>query len=239
MAGGVAGLVSSGQQSGPQEPAGGTDQPGGRPIDQTQVHRPGSDGARRHALLVALATASLVVGCAGLSVPGIGDGAPAAAFSGDPCSLLTSAEIEAVIGNGSTSGSPEPAHESATESNCQWSLQAAGNPVTEIVSLTIKAPGGRADFTSNRQFLSSLEGSPGSPAAATESETASAGLPADIGISLQSLPGVGDDAFIGAAGTIYAIKNDTEVSLQLIVPGDPNAQQETIDLLKKAIKRLT
>ena len=66
----------------------------------------------------------------------------------------------------------------------------------------------------------------------------SLGLPGNIGISLQSVPGVGDDAFIGAAGTVYAVKGDTELSIQLIAFDDPKAAQDTIDLLKKAIARL-
>ena len=109
---------------------------------------------------------------------------------------------------------------------------------TTIVSLTIKAPGGKADFASTRQFLEALQGGLNSLVAPAESAIASFGLPANIGISLQSVPGVGDDAFIGAAGTVYAIKGDTELSLQVIAFDDPTAQQDTIDLLKKAIARL-
>ena len=161
-------------------------------------------------------------------------------FSGDPCSLITTAELEAAIGGGNVSESPEPDRESG-ESSCSWTLDAPGNPVGDNVNLTIVSPGGAADFASTRQFLLALEGSANSadPSAAIATATSSIGpSDADLGISLQTLPGVGDDAFIGAAGTVYTLKGDTELELQLIAIDDPTAQQDTIDLLKKALARL-
>ena len=110
------------------------------------------------------------------------------------------------------------------------------------------SPGGTADFASTRAFLQALQGpssGPGGSAAgsAGPSPGASAGASPgpselDLGISLQTVPGLGDDAFIGAADTVYTIRGDTELELQLIAFDDPDALQHTIDLLKKAVARL-
>lgn len=208
-------------------------------MDRTQANRSSAARPDPRPLLAVVALAALLAGCAGLSVPGVGGGGVTGpAFTGDPCALITSAEIETTIGNGNVSESPEPNHESATDSGCAWTLDSPGNPVSDNVSLTIKAPGGKADFVSTRQFLAAFQGGLNSLVAPAESAIASFGLPANIGISLQSVPGLGDDAFIGAAGTVYAIKGDTELSLQLIAFDDSKAQQDTIDLLKKAVGRL-
>jgi hypothetical protein len=193
-------------------------------------------------LLSMVASVALVTGLAA-ACGGSGTAPGGPLFSGDPCSLISSAELEAAIGGGNVAQSPEPNHESSSDSGCSWTLDAPGNPVGDSANLTIKSPGGAADFASTRQFLLALQGSP--------DPTVSAGLSAgqsddpgsspdgaDLGISLQSVPGLGDDAFVGAAGTVYTIKGDTELGLQLIAFDDPKAQQDTIDLLKKAIVRL-
>ncbi len=114
-----------------------------------------------------------------------------------------------------------PATRSATTSTCP-----------------IKSPGGAADFASTRAFLVGLQASSSPGLSGAPATTSAEPGATDLEISLKSLPGVGDDAFIGAAGTIYAIKGDTELELQLISADDPTAQQDTIDLLKKALARL-
>lgn len=193
---------------------------------------------RPSALLLALAVAGLAAGCSGLALPG-GNPAGGPVFSGDPCSLITTAELEAAIGAGNVSESPEASHESPSDSGCSWTLNAPDNPVGDNANLTIKSPGGAADFASTRQFLQALQGGLSSIVSPAPSAVASlAPDGGDLGISLQSVPGLGDDAFIGAAGTVYTIKGDTELELQLIAFDDPKAQQDTIDLLKKALARL-
>ena len=187
-------------------------------------------------VLTAVAAAGLLAGCAGATAPapstgGNGPGGPAgAAFTGDPCSLITTAEIEAAIGGGNKSESPAAYHTSQTESGCTWALDLPGNPNNDNLGIKVTAPGGKADFASTRAFLQGSQGGLNSIVAPAGSS--------DIGISMQSIPGVGDDAFIGAAGTVYAVKGDTELSIQLVAFDDPKSAQDTIDLLKKAIARL-
>ena len=194
---------------------------------------------------VAALIASLIV------LAGCGSSAPAGpAFKGDPCSLITTGEIEAAIGDANVAESPEATTESSTSQGCAWTLDSPNNPVGDNVNLTIVSPGGAADFTSTRAFLQALQGpspSVGPGASLDASSGASSGdssgdspVPSvlDLGISLQTVPGLGDDAFIGAAGTVYTIKGDTELELQLIAFDDPDAMQHTIDLLKKAVARL-
>jgi hypothetical protein len=194
-----------------------------------------------------IASISVLAGC--------GSSAPAGpAFKGDPCSLITTAELQAAIGDANVAESPEATTESSTSMGCAWTLDSPNNPVGDNANLTIVSPGGAADFRSTRAFLQALQGPspsagpgdsseapPGDPA--SDSPEASAGASPgptelDLGISLQTVPGLGDDAFIGAAGTVYTIKGDTELGLQLIAFDDPDAMQHTIDLLKKAVARL-
>jgi len=176
------------------------------------------------------------------------------AFKGDPCSLITTGEIQAAIGDANTAESPEATTESSTSMGCAWTLDSPNNPVGDNVNLTIVSPGGAADFTSTRAFLRALQGpspsvgpgdspDPSSSGSTGDSpDTSGADSPGpsgtDLGISLQTVPGLGDDAFIGAAGTVYTIKGDTELELQLIAFDDPDAMRHTIDLLKKAVARL-
>jgi hypothetical protein len=198
-------------------------------MDGHPSKRPDDMRRRPGPVLLALAVAGLIAGC----------GAPVASgFGGDPCSLITTAELQAAIGGGNISQSPEPNRESSTDSGCAWSLDSPDNPVGDSANLTIVSPGGAADFASTRQFLLALQGSPGPEATGAGSPDASADPGSDLGISLQNVPGLGDDAFVGAAGTVYTIKGDTELELQLIAFDDPNALQDTIDLLKKALARL-
>ncbi len=226
-------------------------------MDEPRTNRASGVGRRPGRLLAIFVAggfaSGLVAGCGGVSLPG--GGPPAGpVFNADPCSLLTTSELEAAIGGGNVSGSPEPAHESSSDSGCSWTLTAPGDPIGDSVNLTIKSPGGAADFASTRQFLELLQGSPEPSAAPADSgagltPSTAAGSPAgspadssepdsDLGISLQTVPGLGDDAFVGAAGTVYTIKGDIELELQLIAFDDPKAEQDTIDLLKKALTRL-
>ena len=110
--------------------------------------------------LLAIAVVGLVAGCGGLPLPGA-NGAPAGpGFTGDPCSLIMTAELEAAIGGGNVSQSPDPNRESSSDSGCSWSLDSPDNPVGDNADLTVMSPGGAADFASTRQFLLALQGSP-------------------------------------------------------------------------------
>jgi hypothetical protein len=198
-------------------------------MDRHPIKRAGDARRRPGPALLAIVVAGLLAACGATVGPG---------FSGDPCSLITTAELEAAIGGGNVAQSPEPSRESSTDSGCAWTLNAPADPVGDTATLTIMSPGGAADFASTRQFLQALEGSPDPGATASPAAGSSLGPDAALGISLQSVPGLGDDAFVGAAGTVYTIKGDTELELQLIAFDDPNALQHTIDLLKKALARL-
>ncbi|HLY12821.1 MAG TPA: hypothetical protein VKR24_00605 [Candidatus Limnocylindrales bacterium] len=194
----------------------------------------------RTGVAAAVAAVVLLAGC--------GSSAPAGpVFGGDPCSLITMAELQAAIGDANVAESPESSTESSTSSGCAWTLDSPNNPVPDNANLTIVSPGGAADFASTRAFLEALQGPSPSVAPSVPSTVAPAGSAnpsanpssePDLGISLQNVPGLGDDAFIGAAGTVYTIKGDTELELQLIAFDDPNVIQHTIDLLKKAVARL-
>jgi len=206
-------------------------------MDRYPTNRPAAARLRSLPALALIGAAGLVAAC------GAGAG-PASnlpshpAFGGDPCSLLTTAELEAAIGGGSVSESPEADRESSSDAACSWTLDTPGDPIGDNVNLSVKSPGGAADFASTRQFLAGLQASSSPGTSGPTPSPNGSPDPTDLEISLQSLPGVGDDAFIGAAGTVYAIKGDTELELQLIIVDDPTAQQDTIDLLKKALARL-
>lgn len=207
-------------------------------MDRHPTRRAGDERRGPGLALLAIAVVGLLAGCSGLPLPGANGPATGPGFSGDPCSLITAAEIEAAIGGGNVSQSPAPNRESSSDSGCTWSLDSPDNPVGDNADLTIMSPGGAADFASTRQFLLALQGSLAPSGTAAASTDSSPDPGADLGISLQAVPGLGDDAFVGAAGTVYTIKGDTELELQLIAFDDPNALQHTIDLLKKALARL-
>lgn len=204
------------------------------------VTRPITARARRRVpfagvLAVGAITMAVLAGCAGLTVPNVGGngaGGPAGpAFTGDACSLITAAEFEAAMGTGQQAASPEPG-----SASCSWTFQSAGSLIPDEAEVRVTSPGGKADFNLARQITGAIGGGLNSLAAPIDTELASLGISNLIGV--QNLTGVGDDAFIGAAGTVYAIKGDTEVSLQLLAFDDPQAQQHAIDLIKKALARL-
>jgi hypothetical protein len=210
-------------------------------MESTHAIRSSSASRRSGIRLITIIAGVLLAACAAPATP------TAAPFTADPCSLITTADLEAAFGTALPAASPGSDHESATDSSCRWTLQSSSNPAGDHLTLDVKAPGGKADFSSVRQFLAGLPGEPGGSGFSGASDTPGASdgptfgsvvTPAGSGISLPSLPGVGDDAFIGAAGTVYALKGDAEVTLQLIALDDPRAQQDTIDLIKKALDRL-
>jgi hypothetical protein len=64
------------------------------------------------------------------------------------------------------------------------------------------------------------------------------GINANIGISGQTIPRLGGDAFVGAAAAIDAAKGDTEVTLQLIAFSDRKAQEHAVALAKLVLGKL-
>jgi hypothetical protein len=210
------------------------------------ARRPAFDpGGGRRARLGAVAALAVVLaaGC-GLSGLGTGGGGGGGAggpeFKGDPCLLITAAEIQSVLGSapdGSSSTMPVNG-----EGHCEWTAEGdLTGPAFDFgwgMQLDVKSPGGRQDFLETRQFMGLLKNPLNSLVAPAESGAASFGINANIGISGATIPGLGDDAFVGAAGAIYTIKGDTEVTLQLIAFSDPKAQEHAVALTKLALNKL-
>jgi len=227
-----------------QAGAGGTERPVAHGVSTPR--RPAFDPAGgRRARLCAVAALAVVLaagcGLSGLGTGGgTGGGAGGSEFTGDPCLLISAAEIQSVLGSapdGSSSTMPVNG-----EGHCEWTNE--GNltgPTFDFgwgMQLDVKSPGGRQDFLETRQFMALLKNPLNSLVAPAESGAASFGINANIGISGQAIPGLGEDAFVGAAGAIYTIKGDTEVTLQLIAFSDPKAQEHAVALTKLVLNKL-
>jgi hypothetical protein len=212
------------------------------------ARRPAFDpaGGRRARLgAVAALAVVLAAGC-GLSGLGTGGGtggggAGGPEFAGDPCLLITAAEIQSVLGSapdGSTTTMAGPGR----DAHCEWTAEGdLTGPSFDFgwgMQLDVKSPGGRQDFLETRQFMGLLKNPLNSLVAPAESGAASFGINANIGISGETIPGLGDDAFVGAAGAIYTIKGDTEVTLQLIAFSDPKAHEHAVALTKLVLNKL-
>ncbi len=206
-------------------------------------------GGRRARLgAVAALAVVLAAGC-GLSGLGAGGGAGGGGagggggpvFSGDPCTLLTTAEIQSVLGS-APSGSTTTMAGAGRDAHCEWTAEGdLTGPTFDFgwgMQLDVKSPGGKQDFLETRQFMGLLKNPLNSLVAPAESGAASFGIIANIGISGQAIPGLGDDAFVGAAGAIYTIKGDTEVTLQLIAFSDAKAQEHAVALTKLVLNKL-
>ena len=204
-----------------------------------------ADGRRARLGAVAALIVVLAAGCGlgGLGAGGGdgGGGGAGPAFAGDPCLLITAAEIQSVLGSapdGSTTTMAGPGR----DAHCEWTAEGdLTGPTFDFgwgMQLDVKSPGGRQDFLDTRQFMTLLKNPLNSLVAPAESGAASFGINANIGISGQAIPGLGDDAFVGAAGAIYTIKGDTEVTLQLIAFSDPKAQEHAVALAKLVLNKL-
>jgi len=155
--------------------------------------------------------------------------------------LITAAEIQSVLGSapdGSTTTMAGPGR----DAHCEWTNEGdLTGPAFDFgwgMQLDVKSPGGRQDFLETRQFMNLLKNPLNSLVAPAESGAASFGINANIGISGETIPGLGDDAFVGAAGAIYTIKGDTEVTLQLIAFSDPKAHEHAVALTKLVLNKL-
>jgi hypothetical protein len=235
--------------SGLRAGAGGKGQSAGR--DGSAARRPAFDPAgSRRARLAAVAALAVVLaagcGLSGLGAGGgggggAGGGGGGPAFSGDPCLLLTTAEIQSVLGS-PPDGSSTTMPGAGRDAHCEWTAEGdLTGPTFDFgwgMQLDVKSPGGRQDFLETKQFMSVLKNPLNSLVAPAESGAASFGIIANIGISGQAIPGLGDDAFVGAAGAIYTIKGDTEVTLQLIAFSDAKAQEHAVALTKLVLNKL-
>ena len=224
---------------------------GTRPDDRPAVRRSrtGLERGRRARLGAVAAVAVLLAAGCGLSgIGGAGGGAGGggggggggAAFTGDPCTLLTNADIQGVMGAPPTKSSATTG--SGKSKNCTWDNEGNVNgPSLDFgwnLSVDVTAPGGRQDFLDNKQFQGLFKGGFNSLVAPVESGAASIGIGANLGISLEPIPGVGDDAFSGVAGVIYAVKGDTEIAVQLIAFSDAKSKEHSIALAKLIAGRL-
>jgi hypothetical protein len=214
----------------------------GRPTSQRQAFHPAGGRRARLGATAALAVV-LAAGCglSGLAGGSGGGGAGEPAFVGDACTLLTNAEIQSVLGS-PPDGSATTMGGAGHNAHCEWAAEGdLTGPTFDFgwgMQLDVKSPGGKQDFVETKQFLGLLKNPLNSLVAPAESGAASFGINANIGISGQTIPGLGDDAFVGAAGAIYAVKGDTEVTLQLIAFSDPKAQEHAVALAKLVLGKL-
>jgi hypothetical protein len=201
-------------------------------------------GPHRHGVTAALAViiAAALAGCGGASIPapggGGGGGGGGSATGGggaavsNACSLLTATDIQNVVGHAVATSSPF--QDQPGQPGCSWSW--ASETGNDDVSLTVVSPGGRADFDSTRQFDLKFAGGLSSLGAAAASEAApiSSGLAEGLGNVFQvgDVAGLGDAAFMGPGVTIYAVKGDTEIQLQILDVIDTGIPDKTIQLAK-------
>ena len=138
-------------------------------------------------------------------IPLIRDTVPSAASRGavvtDACGLLTAAEVQGVVGSAVTK--TESFKDTPGQPGCTWTI----GDGTDNVSIQVRSPGGRADFTSARSFIGSFDSGLAS---------AMPTLASDAGNLFQQtdLTGLGDGAFIGPGNVLYVMKGDTELRVQ-------------------------
>jgi hypothetical protein len=202
--------------------------------------------AGRYGLTAAVAVfvAASLAGCGGVSVPApSGGGAGASAAGGgsavsNACALLTATDIQNVVGHAVATSSPF--QDQPGQPGCSWSW--ASDTGNDDVSLTVVSPGGRADFDSTRQFDIKFVGGLSSLGAAAASEAApiSSDLAQGLGDAFKvgDIAGLGDAAFMGPGETIYAVKGDTEIQLQLLDVTDGGISDKTLQLAKIILGRL-
>ena len=194
---------------------------------------------------LAVTLALVLAGCGGSSGPAGGGGSGNGGGGGgggavitDACSLLTATDIQNVVGHAVATSSPF--QDQPGQPGCSWSWPSdTGN---DNVSLTVVSPGGRADFDSTRAFDLKFAGGLSSLGAAAASEAApiSSGLAEGLGNIFQvgDVAGLGDAAFMGPGVTIYAVKGDTEIQIQLLDVTDTPIPDKTIQLAKIVLGRL-
>ncbi len=217
------------------------------------IDRPISTRSRARAsgatLAVAVILGALIAGCGGTSSPagGGGGGGGGGASSGaagagatvtNACALLTAADIQNVVGHAVATSSPF--QNQPDQPGCEWSWDSGIG--SNDVSLTVVSPGGRSDFDSTRQFDLKFAGglSALGSAAASEAAPLSSDLAQNLGdvFKVGDVAGLGDAAFMGPGTTIYAVKGDTEIQIQILDVIDDGIPAKTIQLAKIVLGHL-
>ncbi len=186
----------------------------------------------------------MVGGCAGLSMPalpnsgGSGVNAAGGATVTDACVLLTAAEVQSTVGH--TVATTAPFQYQPGQPGCTWSwLSDTG---TDNVSLQVVSPGGKADYDSTRSFLTGFPAGIQSlgAAAAREAAPLSSSLAQGVGNLFKTgdVSGLGDAAFMGPGQTLYVVKGDTEIQLQILDVTDPGIMVKTTQLARIILGRL-
>ena len=198
--------------------------------------------AIRHARAAAVLpfTIALLLGACsgggGGSSPGGGGGGGATVT--DACALLTAAEVQTTVGH--PVATTEPFQNQPGQPGCTWSWPS--DTGTDDVSLQVVSPGGKADYDSTRSFLIGFAGGLQSLGAAAASEAAplSSSLAEGVGnlFATGDVAGLGDAAFMGPGQTLYVLKGDTEIQLQLLDVTDPGIMDKTNQLAKLILGRL-
>jgi hypothetical protein len=197
------------------------------------VRRPGA------AAVLPLVVAFLLGACSGgggASSPGGGGGGGATVT--DACALLTAAEVQGTVGH--AVATTAPFQNQPGQPGCTWSWPS--DTGTDDVSLQVVSPGGKADYDSTRSFLIGFAGGLQSLGAAAASEAAplSSSLAQGVGnlFATGDVSGLGDAAFLGPGQTLYVVKGDTEIQLQILDVTDPGIMDKTTQLAKIILGRL-
>jgi hypothetical protein len=200
------------------------------------VRRPGA------AAVLPFIVAFVVGACSGggaASSPGGGGGyGGAGATVTDACALLTAAEVQGTVGH--AVATTAPFQNQPGQPGCTWSWPS--DTGTDDVSLQVVSPGGKADYDSTRSFLIGFAGGLQSLGAAAASEAAplSSSLAQGVGnlFATGDVSGLGDAAFLGPGQTLYVVKGDTEIQLQILDVTDPGIMDKTTQLAKIILGRL-
>jgi hypothetical protein len=197
------------------------------------VRRPGA------AAVLPLVVAFLLGACSGgggASSPGGGGGGGATVT--DACALLTAAEVQGTVGH--AVATTAPFQNQPGQPGCTWSWPS--DTGTDDVSLQVVSPGGKADYDSTRSFLIGFAGGLQSLGAAAASEAAplNSSLAQGVGnlFATGDVSGLGDAAFLGPGQTLYVVKGDTEIQLQILDVTDPGIMDKTTQLAKIILGRL-
>jgi hypothetical protein len=194
----------------------------------------------RSATVLPFIVAFVVGACSGggaASSPGGGGGSAGAAVF-DACALLTAAEVQTTVGHAVATAAPF--QNQPGQPGCTWSWPS--DTGTDDVSLQVVSPGGKADYDSTRSFLIGFAGGLQSLGAAAASEAAplSSSLAQGVGnlFATGDVSGLGDAAFMGPGQTLYVVKGDTEIQLQILDVTDPDIMDKTTQLAKIILGRL-
>ncbi len=141
---------------------------------------------------------------AGSPAAGSGSGDPAS----DPCGLLTDADIQEVTGYVASGHTIQPTG-GLWDTSCVWEV-AGASAVPATVTLTIKSPGGRANWD---QYMIPIQG------------------------EFSAVAGLGDAAFEKVHWPTHVLAGDAYVSVQFRDSPDPEGPIST-DLARRVVERL-